>query len=69
MASKQSAAAAVKRAIPESDPAWLAAMRAPLGEAAIPEQELLDMEAVRASSADFVDGSAIRAELAARRPK
>lgn len=60
MASKQSTAAAVKRAIPEDDPAWLAAMRAPLDDGPIPEQERLDMEAIQAASTDFVDGRVIR---------
>lgn len=66
MASKQSTVVAVKRAIPEDDPAWLAAMRAPLDDGPIPEQERLDMEAVQASSDDFVDGCVIRAEIEAR---
>jgi hypothetical protein len=64
MAARQSAVAALQRAIPENDPAWLAALRAPLDEGPIPEQERLDLEAVRASSADFIDGRALSAEIA-----
>jgi hypothetical protein len=69
MASKHSTVAAIKRAIPENDPAWLAAMRAPLDDGPIPEQERLDMEAIQASSDEFVDGRIISAEITARHMK
>ena len=66
MVRKQSAAvSAVQRVIPDDDPAWRAALRAPIDDAPIPEQERLDMEEVLRSS-ELVDGAVVSAEIAVR---
>ena len=58
-----------RRAIPENDPAWLALVNTPVTLAVVPEQERLDMEAMQASSFEFIDGRDVRAGIAVRRPR
>ena len=51
------------RVIPESDPCWQAALRAPLDHGPVPEEERLAME--DAAKGPFVDGETVRARIAA----
>jgi hypothetical protein len=67
MSPRDSTAAARRPVIPEDDPLWAAAMRAPVDYGPVPEQELLDVEAALAAG-EFVDGAVVTAEIAARRP-
>lgn len=54
MASASSAARAQSRVIPEDDPFWQAALRAPIDHGPVPEEELAAVE--EASKGRFVDG-------------
>jgi hypothetical protein len=63
--SKRSSAAELRPAITDDDPVLRAIRRAPVDDGPVPEQELRDMEAARASGQWF-DGAAVTAELAAR---
>ncbi len=51
--------------IPEDDPAWQAAMNAPLDDTADTEQERADLEEARASGR-FVSGAEVRRAIASR---
>jgi hypothetical protein len=54
------------RVIPEDDPCWLAALRAPVDHCPVPEEELLAME--EAANGPWIDGEIVRARIAALRP-
>lgn len=52
-----------QRAIPEDDPLWQAAMRAPIDHGPVPEEEQHAVEeAIRVGR--FVDGESVSAEIA-----
>lgn len=65
---RTSAAAALAPAIPENDPAWLAAMNAPYDDAPETEQELRDLAEARAAGR-FSSAATVRQDLDARRPR
>ena len=61
------AAIALTRVIPEHDPLWQAAMRAPLDDGPIPEEERLAVE--EAANGTWVDGGIVTAQVAALLPR
>ncbi len=61
-----SAAIAQSRVIPEDDPFWEAALRAPVDDGPVPEEELAAIE--EASKGRFVDGEVVSARITALRP-
>lgn len=54
--------------IPETNPAWLAAMNAPFDDTPDTEQELADIAEAQVSGR-FVPGAEVRQDLAAQRPR
>lgn len=57
----------VKAAIPEDDPAWLAAMNAPFDDTPDTEQELADVAEAR-KTGRFISSGEMSRSIAARRP-
>jgi hypothetical protein len=55
------------RVIPEDDPCWQAALRAPLDHGPVPEEERLAME--EATRGSFLDGDVVRGRIVALQPR
>lgn len=63
---RHSAATVQTHAIPEDDPFWQAALRAPVDDGPIPEEELAAVQ--EAANGRFTDGDVVSASIDALRP-